>query len=116
MGIVSSKCDVYSFGILLMETFTRKKPTDEMFYGEMSLKNWVENSFSQEALTEVVDANLLLVDEKDFDATIQCLSSIMKLALDCSKESPEQRTITTKDAAVRLKKMKEKYLNDVRTT
>lgn len=36
MGIVSSKCDVYSFGILLMETFTRKKCINEMFSGKMS--------------------------------------------------------------------------------
>ncbi|KVH89374.1 Protein kinase, catalytic domain-containing protein [Cynara cardunculus var. scolymus] len=34
-------CDVYSFGILLLETFTRTKPTEEMFCGEMSLRRWV---------------------------------------------------------------------------
>ncbi|XP_052875345.1 receptor kinase-like protein Xa21 [Gossypium arboreum] len=38
--IVSTKDDVYSFGILLMEIITRKKPTDEMFAGERSLKSW----------------------------------------------------------------------------
>ncbi|KAK2642484.1 hypothetical protein Ddye_024247 [Dipteronia dyeriana] len=31
-GIVSARGDVYSFGILMMESFTRKKPTDNMFY------------------------------------------------------------------------------------
>ncbi|MFQ6658441.1 hypothetical protein Gotur_027715 [Gossypium turneri] len=35
-GIVSTKGDVYSFGILLMKIITRKKPTDEMFAGERS--------------------------------------------------------------------------------
>ncbi|KAJ0104772.1 hypothetical protein Patl1_19218 [Pistacia atlantica] len=113
VGIVSTKGDVYSYGILLMETFARKKPTDEMFSGEMSLKNWVENSLPH-AVTEVVDANLLQ-EETGFGAKIECLSSIMELAMDCSKESPEQR-ITMKSAVVKLKKIKEKYLNGIGTT
>ncbi|KAK2984315.1 hypothetical protein RJ640_002693, partial [Escallonia rubra] len=32
-GSVSTSCDVYSYEIILMETFTRKKLTDEMFEG-----------------------------------------------------------------------------------
>ncbi|TMW85694.1 hypothetical protein EJD97_022703, partial [Solanum chilense] len=37
-GIVSTSCDVYSFGILMMETFTRRKPSDEIFTGETIIK------------------------------------------------------------------------------
>ena len=37
-GSVSIRGNVYSYGILLMETFTSTKPTDEMFAGELSLK------------------------------------------------------------------------------
>ncbi|KAM7515022.1 hypothetical protein LguiA_004605 [Lonicera macranthoides] len=40
-GIVSTKGDVYSYGILLMETFTRKKPTDEMFSNILTMRSWV---------------------------------------------------------------------------
>ncbi|KAB2615412.1 receptor-like protein kinase [Pyrus ussuriensis x Pyrus communis] len=44
-GSVSTRGDVYSFGIVLMETFTKRKPTDEMFVGEMDLKQWIADSF-----------------------------------------------------------------------
>ncbi|XP_059282883.1 probable LRR receptor-like serine/threonine-protein kinase At3g47570 [Lycium ferocissimum] len=53
-GLVSTKCDVYSYGIMLLETFTRKKPNDEMFEGDISLKQWVSNSLP-EAPMDVVD-------------------------------------------------------------
>ncbi|KAK9213813.1 hypothetical protein WN944_005798 [Citrus x changshan-huyou] len=109
-GIVSSKCDVYSYGVLLMETFTRKKPTDEFFAGEMSLKNWVKESLPH-GLTNVVDENLLL-EEPAFAAKMDCMLSIMHLALDCSMDSPDQR-ICMKDAVARLNKIRLKFLNDI---
>ncbi|KAK0578874.1 hypothetical protein LWI29_017618 [Acer saccharum] len=48
-GIVSVTGDVYSFGILMMETFTRKKPTDNMFEEGMSLKLWVKEALPDSA-------------------------------------------------------------------
>nr|XP_004236659.2 probable receptor-like protein kinase At5g18500 [Solanum lycopersicum] len=36
-GIVSTSCDVYSFGIVIMEMFTRRRPSDEIFTGEMNI-------------------------------------------------------------------------------
>ncbi|XP_031253658.1 receptor kinase-like protein Xa21 [Pistacia vera] len=57
-GLVSGKGDVYSYGIVLMETFTGKKPTDEIFAEERSLKQLVSESL-QSSVMEVVDKNLL---------------------------------------------------------
>lgn len=44
-GKVSTSGDVYSYGILLLEVFSRKKPTDEMFVGGSSLRQWIGESF-----------------------------------------------------------------------
>ncbi|XP_060200105.1 receptor kinase-like protein Xa21, partial [Lycium barbarum] len=40
VGLVSRRCDVYSYGIMVMETFTRKKPYDEMFKENLSMRSW----------------------------------------------------------------------------
>jgi LRR receptor-like serine/threonine-protein kinase FLS2 len=108
-GIVSTSGDVYSYGILLMETFTKKKPTDDMFAGEMSLKRWVEES-SALSITKVIDANLLTT-ESDYASTEDCISSIMKLALHCCAELPEQR-VNAKSVSITLNKIKLKFLQD----
>ncbi|GAY51519.1 hypothetical protein CUMW_134770 [Citrus unshiu] len=112
-GIVSAKCDVYSYGVLLMETFTRKRPTDEMFTGEMSLRRWVKE-YLPHGLTEVVDANLVR-EEQAFSAKMDCILSIMDLAMDCCMESPDIR-INMTDAAAKLKKIKVKFLDDAAAT
>ncbi|XP_057745419.1 receptor kinase-like protein Xa21 [Arachis stenosperma] len=106
-GLVSKQGDVYSYGILLMEIFTQKKPTDEMFMGDFSIKHWVEMSYL-DSLIDIVDARLLM-EEGELASKKECLSSIMKLALDCTKELPRERT-TVKDVITTLKKIKMVFL------
>ncbi|RVX13491.1 putative LRR receptor-like serine/threonine-protein kinase [Vitis vinifera] len=107
-GIVTTSGDVYSYGIVLMETFTRRRPTDETFSEEMSMKNWVWDSLCG-SITEVVDTNLLRGEDEQFMAKKQCISSILGLAMDCVADSPEER-IHMKDVVNTLKKIKLTYL------
>ncbi|XP_062006949.1 probable LRR receptor-like serine/threonine-protein kinase At3g47570 [Rosa rugosa] len=111
-GTVTRRGDVYSFGIVVMETFTRRKPTDEIFVGEMRLNQWVANFLVADAIVEVVDATLLGTEEDhDFVSKRECLSSIMRLAVACSTESPEER-INMEEAVAMLKTIKIKFSKD----
>ncbi|XP_040369810.1 probable LRR receptor-like serine/threonine-protein kinase At3g47570 isoform X1 [Rosa chinensis] len=108
-GIVTRRGDVYSFGIVVMETFTRRKPTDEIFIGEMRLSQWVANHLVANAIVDVVDATLLGTEEDhEFVSKRECLSSIMRLAVACSAESPEER-INMQEAVAMLKTIKIKF-------
>ncbi|CAL5342987.1 unnamed protein product [Camellia sinensis] len=108
-GLVSTSCDVYSYGILLMETFTKVKPTNEMFFEDMTMKRWIKESLPN-AISHVIDASLIKPEEEHLTAVIlQCVSSIMELALSCSAESSEER-MNMKDVLATLKKVKLQYL------
>lgn len=107
-GLVSTKCDIYSFGIILMEVFTRIKPNDEIFEGNWTLKALVSNSFPN-SLAQIIDSNLLVKNEEYITEKLECITSIMEVALNCSRESPKERS-TIKDVIVALKKIKLKLL------
>ncbi|CDP08218.1 unnamed protein product [Coffea canephora] len=108
-GLVSTKCDVYSFGIMLMEVFTRRRPSDDMFVGNLSLKSWISGSMPY-AIFQVVDANLFEPHDEHFTVKLECLSSIMEVALICAAESPVER-LCMEDVSNSLKKIKLKFLS-----
>ncbi|XP_049388321.1 LRR receptor-like serine/threonine-protein kinase GSO1 [Solanum stenotomum] len=112
-GKVSTKGDVYSFGILLMETFTRKSPVDDLFVGDFTLKRWICQSLP-DRLVDVVDINLFSLDEENFTSKERCFKSIMELALECTNDLPEER-ICMEDITLRLKKILTQFLQNVVT-
>jgi len=55
---VSTSGDVYSYGIMLMEVLTKRRPTDEEICNEyLNLRKWIIQSFSG-SMMDVVDVNL----------------------------------------------------------
>ncbi|CDP00847.1 unnamed protein product [Coffea canephora] len=90
-GLVSTSCDVYSFGITLMETFTKRKPKDEMFIEELSLRRWIQECSPDSVILQVIDADLLHSEDKTVQRKIECISSILQLSLSCTTDAPEER-------------------------
>ncbi|XP_057825047.1 putative leucine-rich repeat receptor-like serine/threonine-protein kinase At2g24130 [Cryptomeria japonica] len=88
-GCVSTKGDVYSYGILILEMITRKRPSDDMFVGDINLTKWVSSAFPNR-LADIVDSRLL----RDVNANMEenrILPSFIHLGLLCTNESPRER-------------------------
>ncbi|XP_048444074.1 probable LRR receptor-like serine/threonine-protein kinase At3g47570 [Pyrus x bretschneideri] len=89
--------DVYSFGILLLEIFTGKKPTDDMFQGTSNLYSFVKAALPEQ-VEEVLDP--VLVQESNHPnegrasnrvLIIESLISVLEIGVACSAELPRER-------------------------
>uniref|UniRef100_M1CRJ6 non-specific serine/threonine protein kinase n=2 Tax=Solanum tuberosum TaxID=4113 RepID=M1CRJ6_SOLTU len=108
VGLVSTRCDVYSYGIMLMETFTRNRPYDEMFDGNLSMRSWVCNSVP--AMPEdIIDVTLMEPEKTHFQEKLCCVSSILEVALHCTTESPNER-LNMIEVLANIKKIKQEFL------
>ncbi|KAI3809475.1 hypothetical protein L1987_25451 [Smallanthus sonchifolius] len=90
--------DIYSFGILLLEVMTGKKPTDDMFNEGLTLHKFVSMAFPDH-VTDVIDSRTLNVyqgmsyfnNEANAKKIEECLASTVKIGVSCSLDSPPQR-------------------------
>ena len=88
---VTTKGDVYSYGIVLLEMLTKKKPTHNMFVEGLNLQKWVGSSFPNR-VTEVVDRSLLRTSAiTEDDKELNCISHLINVGLLCTKDSPQER-------------------------
>ena len=89
-GLVSTSCDVYSLGMTLMETFTKRRPKDEMFTEELSLQRWVQECLP-DFVIQLMDMNLVHLQDEPVKNKIACISSILELALCCTADASKDR-------------------------
>ncbi|KAH7657225.1 Non-specific serine/threonine protein kinase protein [Dioscorea alata] len=86
-GQATTSGDVYSYGILLLEMLTGKRPADDMFRNGLTLRKLVEMQISSEGFLNIVDPLMLSQNH----TSKECLLSVARLGLSCSIDSPYER-------------------------
>lgn len=112
-GPVSILGDIYSYGILLLEMFTGKRPTDDMFEDDVTLHMFVLMAIPDHVM-DILDPSMPLDEENDEEQIEECLEgkpmmididpevntqrkleecfvSVLRIGLACSTTSPRER-------------------------
>ncbi|CAL5424554.1 unnamed protein product [Camellia sinensis] len=117
-GKVSTIGDVYSYGILLLELFTGRRPTDDSFEDNLNLHNFVKMALPNQVM-EAVDQSALRkgIEEEEKEVSkvgcstnlrcelSECLISVLQIGVVCSSDSPQDSLnmgqVTTKLLSIR---------------
>ncbi|CAN6812553.1 unnamed protein product [Brassica oleracea] len=105
--------DVYSFGVLLLEMFTGKRPTNELFGGNFTLNSYTKSALPERVL-DVVDKSILQNGLKVGFPVVECLTLVLEVGLWCCEESPANR-LATSEAKKELFSIRERFFKATRT-
>ena len=98
---ISTEGDIYSYGIVLLEMLTGKRPTDELFDDGFTLHKYVEDALPQ--IGEILDPDLSREIVGDHSSRTEsqeqgnktevqkCILQLLNLGLLCSEEAPKDR-------------------------
>ncbi|CAL5046041.1 unnamed protein product [Urochloa decumbens] len=99
---ISTEGDIYSYGIVLLEMLTGKRPTDELFDDGFTLRKYVEDALPE--VGEILDPDLSKEIEGDHTGSCiesykqgnkaevqKCILQLLNLGLQCSEEAPKDR-------------------------
>ncbi|KAJ3671122.1 hypothetical protein LUZ60_008548 [Juncus effusus] len=114
---ISVHGDIYSYGILIVEMVTGKRPTDDIFGESLSLREYVKIELRNNIMN-IIDPSLIVEignDEGFEDKSmrrikLECINVMLEIGLLCSEESPRKR-MRIKDVADQLNEVKELLLN-----
>uniref|UniRef100_A0A0E0HSZ4 Receptor kinase-like protein Xa21 n=1 Tax=Oryza nivara TaxID=4536 RepID=A0A0E0HSZ4_ORYNI len=88
--VISTKGDVYSFGVILLEMITGSSPTDEKFNNGTSLREHVARAFPKNTY-EIVDPRMLQGEMNITTVMQNCMIPLVRIGLCCSAASPKDR-------------------------
>ncbi|WKA10457.1 hypothetical protein VitviT2T_028026 [Vitis vinifera] len=127
-GKASTNGDVYSFGILLLEIFTARKPTDEIFQQGLNQKKYAL-AVQANQVSEIVDPGIFshtnsselspfisssaCSNHSSTSSTIsvgrnkneECLAAIIRVGLCCADHSPSDR-LTIRETLTKLQEIR----------
>ncbi|ESQ37537.1 hypothetical protein EUTSA_v10002388mg [Eutrema salsugineum] len=102
--------DVYSFGVLLLEMFTGKRPTNELFGGNLTLYSFTKSALPERVL-DIADGSIL---HNGGFPVAECLALVLEVGLRCCEESPTNR-LETSEATKELISIRERFFKARRT-
>ncbi|XP_051151674.1 LRR receptor-like serine/threonine-protein kinase FEI 1 isoform X2 [Andrographis paniculata] len=84
-GRATAKTDVYSFGVLVLEIVSGKRPTDASFIEKgLNIVGWLNYLVSETRQREIVDPHCEGVETESLD-------SVLSIAIQCVSSGPEDR-------------------------
>ncbi|XP_010540695.1 PREDICTED: LRR receptor-like serine/threonine-protein kinase FEI 1 [Tarenaya hassleriana] len=84
-GRATEKTDVYSFGVLVLEVLSAKRPTDASFIEKgLNVVGWLHFLISENRAQEIIDTNCEGVE-------MDSLNALVSIATKCVSSSPEER-------------------------
>uniref|UniRef100_M1B8F4 non-specific serine/threonine protein kinase n=2 Tax=Solanum tuberosum TaxID=4113 RepID=M1B8F4_SOLTU len=116
---VSVVGDMYSFGILILEIFTGRRPTDTLFQASSTLHHFVETALPEKVM-EILDKTAFHGEMSKATCgeeywgnikkeQMECLVGILEIGVACSAESPRDR-LTMTQVYSKLTLIREKFL------
>ncbi|XP_021855878.1 LRR receptor-like serine/threonine-protein kinase FEI 2 isoform X2 [Spinacia oleracea] len=84
-GRATEKTDVYSFGVLVLEVLSGKRPTDAAFIEKgLNIVGWLNFLVTENRQRDIVDQHCEGVQQESLDA-------LLSMAMQCVSSSPEDR-------------------------
>ncbi|KAL5712881.1 non-specific serine/threonine protein kinase [Ranunculus cassubicifolius] len=112
---VSTQGDVYSYGILLLEMLTGKRPNNAVFKDNLNLHSFCKVNLADQ-VSEIIHGRLLLTREFSNEPTNSNieqmkagLASLMEIGVACSSESVTER-MTIEDVLLKMHKIKAAFV------